>query len=254
MPIAGLDFRLAEGTASDGSIRLKDVLKGHKDPQTLYNRLEAQRNRALNRGEIGRYLMTFVDNHDSFWQSDGRFGNDASDEQIIGAIGYLLCSLGTAVIYYGTEQGFFGRGGDIQMREAMFRKDKSENLLNTQCRIYRGIAQIAGAVRHTEPLRFGRMYYREISADGKNFGLPFGVTYTLAFSRLLYPREVLVAYNVAAEDRHDRVVVDAELHPDKSKMQFLHPQDRGTVDVETAPNGARFVRLDLAPHEFVILE
>jgi hypothetical protein len=24
---------------------------------------------ALNRGEIGRYLVTFADNHDSFWQS-----------------------------------------------------------------------------------------------------------------------------------------------------------------------------------------
>src|SRR5450755_3512448 len=37
-----------------------------------------------------------VDNHDSFWQPTGRFGNGASDDQIIAAIGFLLCSLGTA--------------------------------------------------------------------------------------------------------------------------------------------------------------
>ena len=52
-------------------------------------------------------------------------------------------------------------------------------------------------MRTHEPLRFGRMYYREISGDGIDFGLPFGTTYTLAFSRLLYPREVLVAYNIS---------------------------------------------------------
>jgi hypothetical protein len=33
---------------------------------------------ALNRGEIGRYLVTFADNHDSFWQPGGRFANGAT--------------------------------------------------------------------------------------------------------------------------------------------------------------------------------
>ena len=56
---------------------LRDVLKGTRDPQPLIPRLEAQRNRALNRGEIGRYLVAFVDNHDSFWQPGGRFANGA---------------------------------------------------------------------------------------------------------------------------------------------------------------------------------
>lgn len=106
---------MAEGTGSD-------VLKGFQGPQTLFDRLEAQRERALNRGKIGRYVVTFVDNHDSLWQPGGRFANGAPDEQVIAAIGYLLCSLGTACIYYGTEQGFSGSGGDNQMREAMFDK------------------------------------------------------------------------------------------------------------------------------------
>lgn len=92
-----LDFRLAEGNGNGG---LRDVLKGFNGPQTLFDRLEAQRERALNRGEIGRYLVTFVDNHDSFWQPGGRFAAGAPDEQVIAAFGYLLCSLGTACIYY----------------------------------------------------------------------------------------------------------------------------------------------------------
>jgi alpha-amylase len=243
-----LDFRLAEG---DGGLR--SVLKGFQQPQTLFDRLEAQRQRALNRGEIGRYLVTFVDNHDSFWQPGGRIANGAPDEQVIAAIGYLLCSLGTPCIYYGTEQGFSGQGGDNQMREAMFDKaTPGRNLMNTSCHIYQEIAKIADVMRDDEALRFGRMYFRQISGDGENFGLPFGTSYTLAFSRVIYTTETLVAYNVSGTARSDSIVVDADLHADGSTMQFLYG---GTtpVTVKTAKNGTRFVKLNLAPHQFVIL-
>jgi alpha-amylase len=249
-----LDFRLAEGIfGDDNNAPLRDVLKGNKGPQTLFNRLEAQRERALNRGEIGRYLVTFVDNHDSFWQPTGRFAQGADDDQVIGAVGFLLCSLGAPCIYYGTEQGFSGQGGDNQMREAMFDTSAGgKSLLNTQCRIYQEIAKIADVMRAQQPLRFGRMYYRQISGNGQDFGFPFGSTYTLAFSRMLYPREILVAYNISSQPRQDRVIVDATLHPDPARMNFLYGNP-GSVAVQTAASGARFVELDLAPHQFVIL-
>ena len=77
-----LDFRLAEGVFGDhDNAPLREVLKGREGPQALFNRLEAQRQRALNRGEIGRYLVTFVDNHDAFWQPGGRFANGATDDR-----------------------------------------------------------------------------------------------------------------------------------------------------------------------------
>jgi alpha-amylase len=249
-----LDFRLAEGVFGDeNNAPLRDVIKGFKGPQTLFNRIEGQRGRALNRGEIGRHLVTFVDNHDSFWQPTGRFARGATDDQVIGAIGFVLCSLGTPCIYYGTEQGFAGQGGDNEMREAMFDKAPGgKSLLNTECRIYKEIAKIAEVMRTHEPLRFGRMYYRQISGNGEQFGFPFGSKYTLAFSRVLYPKEVLVAYNVSDDTRNDRIIVDATLHPEPSQMRFLHGNS-GTVPVQTAPSGARFVKLDLDPHQFVIL-
>jgi glycosidase len=249
-----LDFRLAEGIyGDDNNAPLRYVLKGYKGPQTLFNRLEAQRERALNRGEIGRYLVTFVDNHDSFWQPSGRFANGAPDEQVIAAIGFLLCALGTACVYYGTEQGFSGQGGDNQIREAMFDKAvSSRNLLNTGCRIYQEIAKIADVMRNNEPLRFGRMYYREISGDGQRFGFPFGTTYTLALSRLLYGQEVLIAYNVSGQPRTDFVIVDSTLHADGSTMRFLYG-GAGTTPVQTATDGSRFVRLNLPAFGFVIL-
>lgn len=145
-----LDFRLAEGVFGDqNDAPLRDVLKGHVGPQTLFNRLEAQRQRALNRGEIGRYLVTFVDNHNSFWQKPiGRFANGATDDQVVGAVGFLLCALGTPCIYYGTEQGFSGHGEDNDMREAMFDTAAGgQSLLNPQCRIYAEIAKIADIMR-----------------------------------------------------------------------------------------------------------
>ena len=68
-------------------------------------------------------------------------------------------------------------------------------------------------MRATQPLRFGRMYYRQISGDGIHFGFPYGTTYTLAFSRLLYPDEVLIAYNVADQAREDFVIIDRPYMP-----------------------------------------
>jgi Alpha amylase, catalytic domain len=249
-----LDFRLAEGIyGDDNNAPLRDVLKGLKGPQTLFNRLEAQRLRALNRGEIGRYLVRFIDNHDSFWQPSGRFANGAPDQQVIGAIGFLLCGLGTACMYYGTEQGFSGQGGDNQMREAMFDKAlPGRNLLNTSCRIYQEIAKIAQVMRNNEPLRFGRMYYRQISGDGQHFGFPFGTDYTLAFSRLLYGQEVLVAYNISNQLRNDFVTVDSTLRADGSRMRFLYG-GAGTTAVGTAADRSRFVRLNLPAFGFAIL-
>jgi glycosidase len=251
-----LDFRLAEGTP--GSAGLASILKGFSGPDPLFARLEAQRDRALNRGEIGRYLVTFVDNHDGFWQPAGRIGADAPDEQIVAGIGYLLCSLGTPCIYYGTEQGFAGHGGDNEIREAMFDQGTAgRNLLNTDCAIYKQIAEIAQVMRTTEPLRFGRMYFREISGDGTSFGLPYGRDYTLAFSRLLYGREVLVAYNVSSQARSDYVIVDKDIQANKATMTFLYGHPGQTVDVLRHPhpdNPSRFVQLHLAPRQFVILE
>jgi glycosidase len=242
-----LDFRLAGD--------LSGVIKGFNESQALFDRLEAQRNRALNRGDLGRYLVTFVDNHDSFWQPAGRIAHGAPDEQVIAAIGYLLCALGTPCIYYGTEQGFEGQGGDNQMREAMFDQGRPGlNLLNLDSYIYKEIAKIAAVIRSREALRFGRMYFREISGNGLDFGLPFGKEYTLAFSRILYSREVLIAYNVSSYPRNDCVIVDASFHKEGEQMSLLYGKP-GSIPVKKAPNDAAlYVQLDLAPRQFVILE
>jgi alpha-amylase len=242
-----LDFRLAMG------VPIRDVIKGFTPAQPLLDRLAAQEKRALNRGQLGRYLVTFVDNHDSFWQPGGRIGAQAPGEQVIAAIGYLLCALGTPCIYYGTEQGFQGRGGDNQMREAMFDTSiPDRNLLNTDCVIYQEIAKIAQVMRSQAPLRFGRMYFRQISGDGQHFGFPFGTDYTLAFSRLLYPTEILIAYNVSSAARADYIAVDSSYHAAEDRLTYLYG-GAGSVPVAIAADGTHYVQLHLNGRQFCIL-
>ncbi len=74
----------------------------------------------------------------------------------------------------GLSKDFEGQGGDNDIWEAMFDKNKPKtNLLNTDYKIYKAIGQIAQVMHTTAPLRLGRMYYRQISGDGIHFGLPF---------------------------------------------------------------------------------
>ncbi len=134
----------------------------------------------------------------------------------------------------------------------MFDATNTTSLLNTGCTIYQEIAKIAAVMRAQEPLRFGRMYYREISGDGVNFGMPFGSEYTLALSRMLYSVEVLVAYNVSGAARTDSVIVDATLHAAGSTITYLYG-GTGTVTVQKAASGACFVTLPLAGYQFVVL-
>ncbi|MBI5210215.1 MAG: alpha-amylase [Elusimicrobia bacterium] len=238
---------------------LPGVIKGFVSPSSLINRYEALRERALNRGELGRYMVTFLDNHDQIGQAyKRRFAAGAQDAQVVAAVGYLLCALGTPCLYYGTEQGFSGEGpSDHLIRETMFDlRNPGRDFLNKDCRIYREIAKIAKVNGEHPGLRFGRMYFREVSGDGLHFGHPQDHPCTLAFSRVLAKEELLVAYNTSTtERRRDCVMIDGGLHPAGSRMTYLYG-GRGDVAVETHPdpaNGARYVRLDLDPMQFVIL-
>jgi hypothetical protein len=119
-------------------------------------------------------------------------------------------------------------------------------------RIYTGIARIASVMPSKKTLRFGCTYFRQIG-DGHSFGFPYGTTYTLAFSRMLYNHEVLVAYNVAPSRRRDCIVADSTLHSPGDKMTFRYG-DNGSVQVEWALDGTHFLQLDLDGQQFVILE
>jgi glycosidase len=239
---------------------LPSVIKGMSSPVDLINRYEALRYNALNRGELGRYLVTFLDNHDQVGYSfKKRFSAGALDEQVIAGLGYLLCALGTPCIYYGTEQGFAGQGeGDDFIREAMFdMNNNTTNALNTGSKIYKEVARIAEISKEYAALKFGRMYIREISPNGIDFSLPQSQPCTLAFSRVVSNEEVLIAFNTSTnETKSDSVIVNNGIGGDRKEMKYLYGKE-GSVSVQNhchPGNHTCFVKLELAPLQFVILK
>jgi alpha-amylase len=215
------------------------------------------RRSALSRGEFGEFLVTFIDNHDQVGQTfKRRFGNEATEDQVIAGIGFLLCALGTPCIYYGTEQGLMGCGeGEWSIREAMFSlEDNTTNLLNKENKIYQEISRLASMRKNSQILKFGRMYMREFSQDGKSFHLPVYDDCLLSFSRILYDEEMLIAYNdsTTTEDE-EYICVDRHLNPEGSVFRFCYGAT-GKIHVLKNEDGSRhFIKLKLQPTQFVIL-
>lgn len=236
---------------------LANVILGISTPERLIERYESLKKNAMSRGEFGEFLVTFIDNHDQVGQNPKRrFGYDASEAQIIAGMGFLLCALGTPCIYYGTEQGFQGTGEeDWSVREAMFSlEDSSVNALNKNNNIYKEIANLAHLRKDNAVLKFGRMYMRESSPDGKNFQLPRHHDCMLAFSRILYDEEMVIVYNdsLTNEDK-EYIGVDRHLNPEGSVFRFCYG-DKGKVHVLKNEDGSRhFIKLTLKPGQFVIL-
>ena len=234
---------------------LPDVILGKTSPGRLIDRYESLRQSAVHRGEFGEFLVTFLDNHDQVGQSaKHRFGKDANDKQIIAGVGFLLCALGTPCIYYGTEQGFNGSGdGDWAVREAMFNfNNKTTNSLNKNSRIYSAIAQIASLRNQSRVLKFGRMYTRPTSTDGIRFHFPECKECLLAFSRLLFDEEIVVAFNASVhKTKTEYIQVESN---GSTSYHFLFGGS-GSVPIQTTENQqTSYIKLTMEPLSFIILE
>lgn len=233
---------------------LSDVITGKTLPGKLIDRYESLRKSAANRGEFGEFLVTFLDNHDQVGQQiKHRFGKDARPEQIVASVGFLLCALGTPCIYYGTEQGFDGAGdNDSYIREAMFNlEDKSTNALDTSSPIYKRIAEIAELRKENIVLRFGRMYISKVAHGGRSFHFPDSKECLLAWSRVLYDRELVIAYNISSSETKDEFVTVGKKK--SGAFRFIYG-DSGVTNVQTSDEGnVHFIRLTLKPMQFVIL-
>ena len=239
---------------------LDGVIKGKDSPGKLIERYAELQKNALDRGEYGEFLVTFLDNHDQIGNDfKHRFGYDAEPAQVIAGIAFLLCALGTPCIYYGTEQGLDGCGkSDGHIRECLFNpNDKNTNILNQQSEIYKAIATIAQFRNENNALRFGRMFIREISTDGVHFHLPVCNKCILAFSRVLYNQEIVYVFNSSTHDvKEEYILIDCQLNLGKRWMTTVFGQQRNVeiLRSENPANPVCFIKLYLKPMQLVILK
>ncbi|MEA5613058.1 alpha-amylase family glycosyl hydrolase [Nodularia spumigena] len=221
---AALDFPLF--------FQLPHALKGAKAPKAVVDvyerRKESLRGIISSHGDVSKFLVTFLDNHDlksRFYYSDPE-NPQKFDDQVTLAITCLFALQGIPCIYYGTEQGLNGSVpdntdfGDLVVRQALW--GKPEGGFNRDHSFYKAIAEVS-EYRKTHPaLRYGRQYFRPISGDRINYGISPYNSGVLAFSRILNETEVVVVANTNTElTQSVYVIVDDNLHSENPTFKIL---------------------------------
>ena len=147
---------------------------------------------------------------------------------------------GVPCLYYGTEQGLHGRGNDEAVCEALWGGPGFDRTNP----FYKQIAALAATRAATPALRYGRFYFRPVSAasDGTNFGITTFTQGVLAFSRILNDEEVVVAANTNTSSDQGQsvdVIVDGTLNGAGAQFKVLYsnkpnPAPPGPVRTRTA--------------------
>jgi glycosidase len=273
--------------------RLAGMVKGFADPIAFFEQFKFSEHEVLgSHRETGRYHVSILDDHDMVGRN-GKYRFVAKNnlptryEQLAHAVGVQLTTLGIPCIYYGTEQAFDGNQDyhdysiesqlsfeDRYIRESMFGGTfgafETENchFFDPNHPTYLRIAAIARISNQKnqvgKALRRGRQYLRETSFLGRPFAIP-GRGELIAWSRILFDREVVMALNThATENRGAEVTVDALLHPPGSTMTLLYKSDWSDSELRNPPqnqtllvkehsDGRALIRIDLPPAGMVIL-
>jgi glycosidase len=239
---AALDFPLF--------FRLPAVAKGFADVagiRAVFEARKAQESALLSsHGEAGRFFVGFLDNHDQH----ERIRNPATPEaQVLLAATLLFTLQGIPCLYYGTEQGLSGTvdehgapdlSANESVREALWGKPGA---FDTTTPAFRAMHSIV-ALRRGEPaLCFGRLYFREVSGNGRDFGHSSGAGGLVAFSRILADREVLVVANTGARGFTGAVVLDRDIHaaPRPLRLAYSNLGSTGTATPRLIPDARFFV-------------
>ena len=203
------------------SSRLGGMVKGLAEPSPFFDQFSGHDLLGSHRA-TGSYHVSILDDHDMVGRDKHRFAANNSlpsqYEQVAHAVGVQLTTLGIPCIYYGTEQSLDGTQNrhdfdieghlsfeDRYIREAMFGgtfgafEASGCHFFDPDHPTYLRIAAIA-RVRNRQDqvglaLRRGRQYLRQTSIlDPEQFSIP-GAGELVAWSRVLFDQEVLVAIN-----------------------------------------------------------
>jgi len=188
---------------------LPQVIKqqmGVENLRYMYNnRFATQENLLCTHGDGSKYFVTFIDNHDQ----NARFLQPGTPEsQLTNALLTLFSCQGIPCVYYGTEQMLNGSGSMEAVREALWGKP---NAFDQSSTAYQAIQRITNVRDNYPALKYGRMYFREISGNGTDFGHSAGVGGIIAFSRILAECEVLVIINTNDAPFEGYVLIDLDI-------------------------------------------
>jgi glycosidase len=187
-----------------------------------------------------------MDNHDLKERFNHPF---APQLQVTLGWACLFCLQGIPAMYYGTEQGLQGTvnpdgspdlSSNESTREALW--GKSPTPFDTQLPLFRQLQALA-ALRASEPaLRSGRLYFREVSGNGRDFGHSSGTGGVIAFSRILSDGEITVVGNCNTQQRFEGLVLqdpDLNRQPRNMAVAFSNLDTQGAGQVQLLPQ-ARF--------------
>jgi len=246
---AALDFPVSQTLAA--------VMKGWQPPSALVD-LFTHRKQVMepiisSHGEASRYFVTFLDNHDMH----SRFfcGDAAYADQVSMAIACQFTLQGIPCLYYGTEQGLSGSGNRLEyVREALWGKPGGG--FNPQHPFYRNIQELARVRQAYPALRYGRQYFRELSGDGAGFGFSGYPNGVLAYSRVLFDQEIVVAANTSATQHAQLyVTIDSGLNTPNKQLDVLYtnkPAHTPPSPVQTHA-GRSCIQVILQPMEVQII-
>lgn len=192
-------------------------------------------------GEAGRFFVSFLDNHD---QHERIHHPDTPPTQVSLALALLFTLQGIPSIYYGTEQELRGTvSGDgspdlaakESSREALWGKPDA---FSTTGNAFIQIQALSLLRDHEPPLRYGRLYFREVSGNGRDFGHSSGPGGIVGFSRILVDREVLIVANTGSHPFTGAVIVDADINvvPRQMRVVYSNLGTNGTGTVRRIQN------------------
>ena len=216
---------------------LTDIIKGFRSVAELHDIFEARKyaeaNLISSHGEAGQYFVTFLDNHDQ----PRRFNQPSTPPaQVTMGLALLFCLQGIPAIYYGTEQGLQGTldidpsNPQQSVREALWGKPKA---FDNESFFYTHIRDLSRLREEQPALRFGRLYFRQVSGNGRDFGDPSGNGGLVAFSRVLSDVEVLVVANTSTQTGFDGLVLqDPDLNREPRRMRVAYSNLRRADSAE----------------------
>ncbi|HLP14686.1 MAG TPA: alpha-amylase family glycosyl hydrolase [Bacteroidota bacterium] len=241
---AALDFPLF--------YKLPAVAKGIAPVETLRqvfeDRKAEEKELLSSHGEAGRFFVSFLDNHDQH----ERFKHPLSDErQIALGLAVMFSVQGIPSVYYGTEQGLDGTkdgNGNPDLtanestREALW--GKMPTAFDADAELYQNIQNLSQCRMQYPALRFGRLYFREVSGNGVDFGHSSGQGGIVAFSRILSDAEVVTVANTDTKQAFKGfVLLDPDLNRQTRRLEvrFSNYGKTGGDDVAWIPNGNIYV-------------